>query len=80
MLSRWSIAISEARQHTAGAALGKGVRCGGISMDALAEPSTLTVRSKSALDRIENLYLSVLRAALLIVATIVLICAVAWAG
>ena len=49
-------------------------------MDALAERSTLTVRSKSALDRIENLYLSVLRAALLIVATIVLICAVAWAG
>ncbi|MDQ0836973.1 hypothetical protein [Sphingomonas faeni] len=49
-------------------------------MDVLTERSGLAVRSSSALDRIENLYLKVLRAALLIVATVLLVCALAWAA
>lgn len=49
-------------------------------MDAVSERSTFAVRSSSALDRVEKLYLKALRAALLIVATILILCAVAWAG
>lgn len=49
-------------------------------MDALTDRSSLIVRAPSALDRIESLYLRVLRAALLIVATLLLACAVVWAG
>lgn len=49
-------------------------------MDAIPEHSVLLSRTTSALDRIEALYLKVLRAALLIVATVLLICAAGWAA
>ena len=49
-------------------------------MDALTERSALVVRSNTVLDRFETFYLKVLRAALLAVATILLVCALCWAA
>lgn len=48
-------------------------------MDAIPDGSAVLTRSTSTLDRIESLYLRVLRAALLLVATILLVCAAGWA-
>ncbi|MEN2787564.1 hypothetical protein ACFOKI_02910 [Sphingomonas qilianensis] len=78
ILSALRIAPNAAPRHTK-PAYGQAFN-GGLKLDEIEERSTLIARTGTWLDRIEFLYLRVLRAMLLVGATVLLICALVWAA